>query len=404
MKIICEDNNIFYYILNAKKITMITEIIVILFVLFMIISIIIKKKKKKTIKIKTIITTILLGVLGLFCVGINIFSYYIHHFSEYNLCLEEEERTAIESSPIEMPEYVEKEKEETTDDDYEETIEIVEGKIEQEETNKENAIYFLNVGAGSDAFIIQDDGHFGLIDTGYNSKANYIVKQLKKLGVESLDFIILTHAHMDHIGGYKKIISKIPTETLYIKNPGNVNSAYLVTYHDLIKVSEEKGITICDVKEELCQSIKLGNTIIDLFNTDFITAKGVEEENRSRIENTNSIVALATINHKKIYFASDIGDYFEYAKETELAKEIGDIDVYKASHHGYISFNNNLVALSYLKPEYTIITNTKDQSLKTLNRIKNTSPDYQKTYYTPDGTITLHVTMDGRLEFNQLGE
>ena len=70
-------------------------------------------------------------------------------------------------------------------------------------------------------------------------------------------------------------------------------------------------------------------------------------------------------------------------------------------HWKRASYNNGLLALSYLKPEYNVVTNNKELSITAINRIKNTSPDYKKTYYTTDGTVTLHVKDDSTIEFKQ---
>ena len=422
MNKVCNDNIIYYYILNIKKIVTASEVISIALVIFMLILFLIHFKKHKenhTLRKDFMKGIIVLIISFLIPLGLDVSGQYIANNTDYSACLEDEEIKAIEETSITPPEYVEvkkEKKEEVIEEpplENEEIIEIVEeeGGLEQgttEEnpntldiTNQENAIYFLNVGAGTEAFIIQNQGHFGLIDTSYNSKASFILKQLKKLGAKELDFLIITHAHLDHIGGYSKIISSMNVNTLYIKYPGNVNSDYVATYHDLVNQAEDKGTTICDVKDEICQNFDLGYTNIQLYNTEFFSSKGIDGLNRSRVENANSLVAVATVNGRRIYFASDIGDYFDLNRETITAQEIGDIDVYKASHHGYVSYNNSLTALSYLKPEYTIITSTKELSNTSLNRIKNTSPDYKKTYYTTNGTVILHVDMDGTMKFTQ---
>ena len=410
MSNVCSDNNLYYYILNSKKITTsigITALIVSIIIIIFFIIHYRKQKENKLLKKGIIKTIIALSILFVVCFSFNYYANYIKLHSNYSNCIEEEEILAIEenTSPLE---YVEpKPKKEKSTEVVEETpsdeiIEVVEENNDEEDLdNPENAFYFLNVGAGTEAFILQDQGHFGLIDASYNSRAPFIINQLKKLGAEELDFLIITHAHLDHMGGYSKIMSSMNVKTLYIKNPGNVNSDYVPTYLSMIKEAEEKGTTICDIKEELCQTIDLGYIHIQLYNTEFINAKGVDGLDRSRVENANSIAAVATINNRKIYYASDIGDYFDKNQETKTAEEVGDIDVYKAAHHGYISYNNSLLALSYLKPEYTIITNTKELSKTSVNRIKNTSPDYKKTYYTTNGTVVLHINMDGTMEFTQ---
>ena len=399
---ICHDNILYYYMLHSKKIAISVAIISTVIVLFVLFIYFVKKKRRKKRNkkdyIKAIITLVILLIISF---SIYIGGEYIKSHTHYEYCLEEEEQLAIEEADYTPPKYIEVKQEEKKE--IEETIEIVEGEeiLDEENLIKDNAIYFLNVGAGTESFILEDQGHFGLIDTSYNSKAKFILKQLKKLGAEELDFIIITHSHLDHMGGYSKIMSSIPVKTLYIKNPGNVNSDYVPTYLSMINEAEEKGTTICDVKDELCKSFSLGNIEISLYNTDFYTAKGIDGEDRSRIENVNSIGVLAKVNNRKIYFASDIGDYSAFKAETIVASEIGDIDVYKVAHHGYVSYNNGLVPLSYLKPEYNIVTNNKELSLNAIKRIQNTSPDYKKTYFTTNGTITLHVAGNGELEFTQ---
>ena len=399
---ICHDNILYYYMLHSKKIAISVAIISTVIVLFVLLIYFVKKKRRKRRNkkdyIKAIITLVILLIISF---GIYLGGEYIKSHTHYEYCLEEEEQLAIEEADYTPPKYIEVKQEEKKE--IEETIEIVEGEeiLDEENLIKDNAIYFLNVGAGTESFILEDQGHFGLIDTSYNSKAKFILKQLKKLGAEELDFIIITHSHLDHMGGYSKIMSSIPVKTLYIKNPGNVNSDYVPTYLSMINEAEEKGTTICDVKDELCKSFSLGNIEISLYNTDFYTAKGIDGEDRSRIENVNSIGVLAKVNNRKIYFASDIGDYSAFKAETIVASEIGDIDVYKVAHHGYVSYNNGLVPLSYLKPEYNIVTNNKELSLNAIKRIQNTSPDYKKTYFTTNGTITLHVAGNGELEFTQ---
>ena len=408
---ICNDNVLYYYIINSKKIILATEVIAAIVAILVLLLFFVHLKRNKlnhTIRKDFIKTITVLLIASFIPVFLNIISINITEHSDYTNCIEEEEISAIEETDITPPLIVEKKKKKTKENkevqtETDETIEIVEGedlpveKIDEDD----NAIYFLNVGAGTESFIIYDQGRYGLIDTSYDSKAPFILKQLKKLGAKELDFMIITHSHLDHMGGYNKIMNKMKVKTLYIKDPGNVNSDYVPTYIEMINKADEKGTAICDVKEDICKSISFGNININLYNTDFYTSKGIDGTDRSRIENANSIAVLATIYSKKIYFSADIGDYYDIKSETNTAKQIGDIDVYKVAHHGYVSYNNNLTALSYLKPEYNIITNNKELSINAIKRIKSTSPDYKKTYFTTNGTVTLHVKEDSTLEFKQ---
>jgi competence protein ComEC len=67
-------------------------------------------------------------------------------------------------------------------------------------------ISVLDVGQG-DSIVIQTQNHAILIDTGprsfkRNAGRDVVYPWLKKLGIKSLDFLILTHEDLDHTGGF----------------------------------------------------------------------------------------------------------------------------------------------------------------------------------------------------------
>ena len=264
-----------------------------------------------------------------------------------------------------------------------------------------NAIYFLNTGYSSDSFIIQDGDHFGLIDTSLSSKGQFIVNQLRQIGVQQLDFILITHSHGDHTGGYNTVMNNIPVKSLFIKTDGTKYPAHQGTYSSIIKKAESKGTFICNGNDPACQSFSMGNINFQLYNTEFFSASLVSRNNYGRFDNVNSLCAVATINGRRIYFAGDIGNYFGHNQETNVARQIGDIDVYKVAHHGYVTFNNNQDAINYLTPEYAVVTNGRNTASTAISRVKRSNSNFIRTYYTPEGTVTLIVNPSGEMVFYQ---
>jgi len=49
-----------------------------------------------------------------------------------------------------------------------------------------------------------------IVDTGYASSSETVIKTLKQLGVEQLDYVIPTHVHLDHAGGVWRIAEQYP--------------------------------------------------------------------------------------------------------------------------------------------------------------------------------------------------
>ncbi len=259
-----------------------------------------------------------------------------------------------------------------------------------------NAVYFLNVGASSDAILIQDEGKFGMIDTGIYGKGDFVVKQLKILGVKELDFLLITHTHGDHIGGFDKVVSNFKIKQFFTKTAGAKRYG---SYRSMISKAQKNGAYICDVSSPQCQQFTLGNISFRLYNTQFLIRNGLSSDNEGRFENANSICAVATYNGRRVYYSGDIGNYFGNNQESITARQVGDVDVYKVAHHGYVSFNNHQDAVNYLKAEYAVITNTRSPSNTALSRIKKANNGNVKAYYTPDGTIVMTIDTSGNIKF-----
>lgn len=60
------------------------------------------------------------------------------------------------------------------------------------------------------AWLYRLDGHTLLIDPGPLSTIPYLLEQLRRQGVERLDFILLTHIHIDHAGGTGALLRAYP--------------------------------------------------------------------------------------------------------------------------------------------------------------------------------------------------
>ncbi|MDX1495597.1 MAG: MBL fold metallo-hydrolase, partial [Longimicrobiales bacterium] len=67
-------------------------------------------------------------------------------------------------------------------------------------------ITFLDVGQGDAAVIRSPDGSVLMIDAG----AEAPLRALSRLGVDSIDLLVATHAHPDHIGGMPGVLTARP--------------------------------------------------------------------------------------------------------------------------------------------------------------------------------------------------
>lgn len=258
----------------------------------------------------------------------------------------------------------------------------------------------------SDAIIIESNGKFAMIDTGLKRTSKRVTRYLKDLGVKELEFVLITHAHIDHCGGFEYLAnsSGINIKALYIKNISKSTSNRMVNYNNAVKVAKQKNIKIYNVSNSKYQTLKCGEFTFKLYNTpDRLIKAGKDNK-----ENVNSVTALTKIHGKKLYFAADIVNdgYVNCNAENIAAKAVGKIDFYKVAHHLY-SPNNSVTAMKILNPSYAVATTQKgyDKSIAARDRVLNNSRVTDKTLrYTADGTVILTIGAEGKFSFSKLGK
>jgi len=289
-----------------------------------------------------------------------------------------------------------------------------EWKKEREQKNQEQAtpedeiqksgdanIYFLNTGS-SDCIILESGGHYGMIDSSLESKASYIINFLNRLGAKELDFVYITHGHIDHTGGFPSIASRFKIKDFFIKTSGTKVGPYQSKYNQVINNAKKAGATIHDVSTS--SSYSLGDINFYFYNRNQRRFSGLSGANMGRSENCNSTATVGTVSGLRIYFAGDIGNYFGTNCESETAKAVGHVDIYKVAHHGYTSFNNHVDAIRNLSPNYSVITNGANNGYgRAASRIKDRSinPNFRALYVTGNGTVTLAIQKNGTFKFSQ---
>ena len=257
-----------------------------------------------------------------------------------------------------------------------------------EKDNGRDRIHFLKTGS-SDAILIESNGHFALVDAaedndnprgfewlefkGYEQEVlEYLKKNASdKSGKVHLDFILGTHSHSDHIGGFDTIIpdDAIEIEKAYLKvyKAEEIREKEVVewdnqeVYDQMVDALNAKNIPI--ISEMDGTPFMLGNFKITLYNT--------EDENTDKVgENDNSLGVLVEKAGARIFLSGDIDNIS--GDEDRLAPFIGKIDILKVGHHSY-RFSTEENWLKTLHPEVCIVTNDFDRlDMNTINRIEAT--------------------------------
>ncbi|MCL2508467.1 MAG: MBL fold metallo-hydrolase [Oscillospiraceae bacterium] len=214
----------------------------------------------------------------------------------------------------------------------------------------QTAIHFLNVGSG-DAILLESGGHFALIDAATAGRSPYVSDYVKRASGGHLDFVIGTHSHSDHIGGFETVIldPDITIGRAYLKRYDAAtllkreNTKYNQELYDrMVSALAERGASLSqDITEE---PFMLGDFRITIFNGEFAADSGSE--------NVRSMGVLAEVSGLRAFLAGDIESA---GLESCLAPRIGKVDLLKAGHHG-LEGSSTKEFVSALRPQTVILT------------------------------------------------
>lgn len=240
-------------------------------------------------------------------------------------------------------------------------------------------ISYIDVGQGDSIFIQLPNDETVLIDAGNKGDGAKIIRYIKNSGTDTLDYVIATHPHADHIGSMAEVINAFAVKKVYMPKALHTSQ----TFENLLDTIEKKGLMI--------ETAKAGKTMFDYggIKAEFIAPNSDSYYNL----NNYSAVLLLTYNDKRFLFMGDA----ESESETEIITNCSDIsaDVLKVGHHG----SNTSSARPFIekvKPTYAIISVGVDNNyghpdMETIDILKNTNADIWRT----DEKGTIVVTCDG---------
>ena len=76
-------------------------------------------------------------------------------------------------------------------------------------------IYFIDVEGGQATLIVTPQRHAILVDAGFpgNRDADRVLAAARDAGVSTLDYLLVTHFHQDHLGGVPEVARQLPVST-----------------------------------------------------------------------------------------------------------------------------------------------------------------------------------------------
>jgi len=247
-------------------------------------------------------------------------------------------------------------------------------------------IHFLDVGEGDSILIQTPKGKTVLVDTGNLITGFKVVKYLQKNGIQNLDYLVLTHPHLDHIGGAFFILQMINVKKIY---DNGQDLSQLIESFDAYRWYEQL------VREnDNYRVLKLG----DEFLVDGVKFKILWPPCPFVFSdfNANSLVIMVEYKKFRCLLSGDLTELGEY----ELLKSGVDIkaDILKVAHHG----SKDATSEEFLKavsPSISIISVNRDNirgypSEEILRRLKNLGIKIYRTDL--NGNVIITVEESGR--------
>ena len=77
-------------------------------------------------------------------------------------------------------------------------------------------VHFIDVGQADSAFIELGNGQTMLIDAGRSGNASTIINYIKGLQYETIDYVVASHPHDDHIGGMATVLDSFNIGKMYM--------------------------------------------------------------------------------------------------------------------------------------------------------------------------------------------
>lgn len=246
-----------------------------------------------------------------------------------------------------------------------------------------NAIHFLNTGH-SDCIILESNNHFAMIDAGEDTDypadkpwlelkgyeqevCDYLLKNcVNNKGEIVLDFILATHCHSDHIGGFDTVVNhpKVKIKRAFLK-PYYEENIFIMerkrwdnveVYQQMKNALESKNVPIIESFDGL--SFLFGDMKITFFNGEY------KKPAFKFGENVNSVVTLVEYNGYKALLAGDMN--YKNGGEKLIASNVGKIDLLKVGHHGYVG-STSLYWTKSLMPTYSVICNDRKRVYPDVN-------------------------------------
>ncbi|SNS86022.1 Metal-dependent hydrolase, beta-lactamase superfamily II [Anaerovirgula multivorans] len=203
----------------------------------------------------------------------------------------------------------------------------------------EMKVHFIDVGQGDATLVQTPNNKTILIDAGDREWGSKVADYIESQGINTIDVVIATHPHADHIGGMADVIDSLNVEQIYMPKVSHTSK----TFEDLLVTIQKKGLKVKTAKAGVVFDIDPSIEVLMI------------APNSGKYENFNdySVVLKIVYGNSSFIITGDA----EETSEKEMLSKGYDVkaDVLRVSHHGSRSSTTQQF-LNAVDPKYAIIS------------------------------------------------
>ena len=240
-------------------------------------------------------------------------------------------------------------------------------------------IHFIDVGQADAILIITPDQETILIDAGTTAGGRTVVNYLNHLNIETIDHVIATHPHADHIQGFPVIFENFEVRNVYAPRVSHTT----VAYRNFLTAVQNQGLTI---------KTAVAGLELPIDGIDAVFVGPTRAYAASALNNWSAILHV-THDEQSFIFTGDV----ERAGELDMVNMYGDdlqSNVLKVSHHGS---NTSTIQefLNVVQPQIAVISVGRNSyghpTPQVLDRLENMGTHIYRT----DMNGTVIIISDG---------
>ncbi len=242
----------------------------------------------------------------------------------------------------------------------------------------ETQLHFIDVGQG-DATLIAQSGHYALIDAGLSSATDDLLAYLYSLDIQTIDVLVMTHPHADHIGAMDEIIETFEIELVLMPDFDLIDEMPTTAGFEAVMEALENSDALVETAV-VGASYAVGEGALTIVST------GVQTDNLNDI-------SVSTLFTAGAFSMLNTGDAEQAQEEAMLASGIDvSATIFQGGHHGS-STSNTLGFLKAVNPEIIVFSCGLDNSYGhphavVLENVATIGADYYRTDLNGNVVIT----------------